>query len=102
MTQIVNLNLSFPPSPTPDVTYRLYVQEGPDPVTYNSEMFDLGANTEVDLGTLPGMTTKDGIYNLGVVAVDAAGNQSSMQVLEGVQLDFVAPDPPGELVLTRS
>jgi len=94
--------LSFPPSNSPDVVgYKLYIETAPTPVDYNSKSFDLGNNTSVDLSTLPGMTTTDGVYNLGVSALDDAGNESSFSVLENVPLDFAAPDAPGALVITR-
>jgi len=99
---VKNVVLSFPPSNSPDVVgYKLYVQEAPDPVTYDSEDFLLGDVTSVDLATLPGMTTKDGIYNLGITAVDDAGNESSMSKMDDVPLDFVQPDPPGQITITR-
>ena len=95
--------LSFPPSASPDVVgYKLYIQESPDAVSFASEVFDLGANTSVDLASIPGMTTKDGTYNLGITAYDDAGNESSMSTLNDVALDFAAPDPPGEITIVRS
>lgn len=101
--------LKFAASPSPDVAgYRLYMEPDGNPVSYNSEFFDLGnpvndeGVVEIDLSTLPGMTTKDGVYNLGVVAVDDTGNQSSMKTKDGVNVDFEAPDPPGEIELIFS
>ena len=106
MTQVNELYLRFTPSGSPDVVgYKLYLQLAPDPVSYTSTSFDLGnppasgspALVELNLATLPGMTTYDGTYNLGVTTVDDAGNESSMRTAEGVELDFVAPDPPGPI-----
>jgi len=95
--------LSFPPSASADVAgYKLYVQEAPDAVSFDSEVFDLGNNTSIDLATLEGMTTKDGTYNLGITAYDDAGNESSMSLLNDVALDFVEPDPPGAITITRT
>ncbi len=99
---VKNVTLSFPASTSPDVVgYKLYVQEAPDLVDYNSEAHDLGNETSVDLGTLSGMTTKDGTYNLGITAIDDAGNESSMSKIDDVPLDFVQPDPPGQITITR-
>lgn len=99
---VKNVTLSFPPSGSPDVVgYKLYVKESPDAVDYDSEVFDLGNDTSIDLSTLPDMTTKDGVYNLGITAVDDAGNESSMSVIADVALDFVQPDPPGQITITR-
>jgi hypothetical protein len=100
--------LRFTPSPSPDVVaYRLYFEPAPAPATYESPNADLGlpavdettGKAAVDLAGLPGMTTTDGTYNLGLVAVDDAGNQSSMEVLADVPLDFIAPDAPTALEL---
>jgi len=99
---VKNVTLSFPPSNSPDVVgYKLYVQEAPGPVDYDSESFDLGNETSIDLSALPNMTTKDGTYNLGITAVDDAGNESSMSKINDVPLDFVQPDPPGQITITR-
>jgi len=98
MAKVKDMILTFPPSGSPDVVgYMLYIQIAPDPITYDSESFDLGLNTTIDIATLPGMTTKDDIYNMGVTAVDEAGNESSFSLINDVPLDFVAPDPPGPL-----
>jgi len=98
MPKLKDMILTFPPSGSPDVVgYKLYVQLANDPVTYDSESWDLGLNTSIDIATLPGMTTKDDIYNMGVTAVDEAGNESSFSLISDVPLDFVAPDPPGPL-----
>jgi len=98
MPKVKDVILTFPPSGSPDVvSYKLYVQLANDPVTYDSESWGLGLNTTIDIATLPGMTTKDDIYNLGVTAVDEAGNESSFSLINDVPLDFVAPDPPGPL-----
>jgi len=103
MSKVKELQLSFPPSPSPDVVgYKLYMVESPAVVDYNSESFDLGNNTTIDMASLPGMTTKDGVYNIGVTAVDDAGNESSMSKADNIPLDFVAPDPVGELSFTSS
>lgn len=102
MAKIKDAVLNIPPSGSPDVVgYKLYIQETPVAVTYDSEVFELGNVASIDLATLPGFTTKDGVYNIGVAAVDDAGNESSMSMLSDVPLDFVAPDPPGLLVLDR-
>ena len=103
MSKVKAVKISFPASGSPDVAgYKLYMSESPEPVGYDSPSWELGNITEIDLSTIEGMTTKNGTYNLGVVAVDGAGNESSMSKLEGVVIDFVAPDPPGQIVVKRS
>ncbi len=103
MAKIKNVNINFPASSSPDVVgYKLYIQAIPDAVNYDSEFFDLGNSTSVDLSVLPGMADKDGGFNVAVTAIDDAGNESDMSVVSEVVLDFAAPDAPGELVVTRS
>jgi hypothetical protein len=94
--------IKFSPSISPDVVgYKLYIAPVPDAVTYESQSFDLGNQAELDLATLDGMTTTDGVYNLGVTAVDDAGNESSMLTTNDVPLDFSAPDAPSALEIIR-
>ena len=103
MAKIKDVTMSFPPSGSPDVVgYKLYVAEAPAEVTYESDSFDLGAETVVVLNTLPGMLDRDGVFNIGVVAVDDAGNESSMSLLNDVPLDFQAPEAPGPITIERS
>ena len=99
--------IKFPPSSSPDVVgYRLYLEEAPNEVTYDSEFIDLGNPVDpsglvvVDLTQFSELTTKDGVYNIGITAIDDAGNESSMSKASDVPLDFVAPDPPGALVIS--
>jgi hypothetical protein len=102
MASVKKVSITFQPSASPDVVgYKLYMETAPNPVTYNSQMFDLGNNTTVDLDTLPGMTSTDGVYNIGISAVDDAGNESSFSTIDNVPLDFLAPDAPGAIVITR-
>lgn len=99
MALLVKKLMQFDASDSPDVVgYKLYVEESPNEVTYESESFDLGNNTTIDLTSIDGMTTRDGVYNIGVTAVDDAGNESSMSKATDVPLDFLAPNPPGEII----
>ena len=100
---VKDVTISFPASQSPDVVgYKLYVEEAPTPVTYNSEAVDLGSETTVDLSTVSGMSTKDGTYNIGITVIDDAGNESSMSIANDIALDFVEPDPPGLITVTRA
>lgn len=102
MAKVRSMKIKFAPSASPDVvSYKLYTEADPGPVDYNSTSYDLGMpplnadnKCEVDLATvLPGSI--DGVYNLGVVAVDDAGNESGMSKADAVPLDFSAPAAPG-------
>lgn len=106
--KIKGIKLKWTPSGSPDVeSYNLYLEESPNPVTYESEAWTLGlpavvdGQMSVDLSTLEGMTSKDGAYNIGLSSVDSAGNESSLVILEGVEIDFEAPDPPSALTVER-
>lgn len=105
--EVKSMFLRFIPSDSPDVvTNVMYMEPAPAEVTYESPSFDLGDNlnseglVEVDISTLPGMTTMDGIYNVGVAAVDDRGNKASMTLMNDVPFDFVAPNPVGSLVFS--
>jgi len=100
--KVKNVTLSFPASGSQDVVgYKLYMETVPDVVSYTSPSFDLGNSTSIDLASLPGMSTTDGVYNLGITAVDDASNESSFSLISDVPLDFLAPDAPGEVIITR-
>ena len=104
MAKIKETWLRFLPSDSPDVvTNKLYLEVSPAPVTETSASFDIGnfingdGLVEVNLAVVPGMTTLDGIYNVGVAAVDDRGNEASMTLADEIALDFLAPNPVGSL-----
>jgi len=108
MAKIKETWLRFPPSDSPDVvTNKLYLEVSPDVVIESSPSFDIGNNinsdglVEVNLAIISGMTTLDGVYNVGVSAVDDRGNESSMVTANDVALDFLAPNPVGSLVFSE-
>ena len=107
MAKVKTVTMKFPASGSADVVgYNLYMEEVPAPVTFASEKFDIGndvvnGTVSIDLSTLPGMTSKDGRYNFSVAAVDDAGNESSFSIINDVPIDFIAPDPPGDLEIIR-
>ena len=101
--KVKSLIMHITPGASPDqVGFKLYMEEAPNPVSYESQSWTLGQQTEVDLSTLEGMTTKNGVYNFGLVTIDGTGNESSMLISEGVEVDFVAPDPPLKIEFIRS
>lgn len=113
MAKVAKGKIVFTPSASPDVTgYRLYWSPADTPVDYSAPNYlyeaaslpddsDNPAKKVLDLSHIEAMQTVDGNYNLGLTAVDDAGNESGMSVLEGIALDFVAPDPPTELQYIR-
>jgi hypothetical protein len=99
MAKIKDVTLSFPPSESSDVVgYKLYLETSPTEVTHDSPSHDLGNNTSILLNTILG--TIDGIYNVGVVAIDDVGNESDFSLMSDIPLDFVPPGPPGSLTIT--
>jgi len=100
MSKIVEKTLSFPPSSSPDVVgYKLYFEEAPTEVTYNSPHIDV-SGTSVALHEVPEFANFDSVYNIGVSAVDDAGNESNFSLMSDVPFDLFPPEPPGQLVLT--
>lgn len=102
--------LKFKPSVSQDVaSYELYVK--PDepnvPLTKDNSTIqvNLGLPTpnvdgfiEVELNAIPELSSLEGTYDLGVAAIDNAGNSSALLTagLMDIQLDFLAPSPPSE------
>ena len=109
MALIKDVFLDFNPSDSPDVVgHNLYVTLAPAPVDavdangdYTAQSFDIGMDSHVDLNDIPGFPTADGVYNLGITAVDDVGNESSMLVVPDVPLDFTAPNPPTSASISR-
>lgn len=106
MAKVKETWLRFPPSDSIDViTNKIYIEESPTNITYDSQSFDIGNNivdelVEVNLGLIEGMTTMDGVYNVGVTALDDRGNESSFTLMNDVPLDFLAPNPVGLLSIS--
>ena len=94
--KVQKVSLSFPPSGSPDVVgYRLYLEEAAAPVGYQSQSWDIGNVTSIDLSTLDGMTTKDGTYNIGITAIDDAGKVGVFVVdADGEAMGHAAPSSP--------
>ena len=107
--KVRSVKYSFDPSGSPDVGgYKLYWEEAPTEVTYESQMVDLGplapdtdGKVRVDLVAL-GIFTQDTNYNFGVVAYDDVGNESSMLKELDVPFDLVVPDAPTNGVVERT
>jgi len=93
MAKIKTVRLSFPPSTSTDVVgYKLYIETSPTEITYNSPSYDLGNKTSVRLNKI--LKRTEGVFNLGVVAVDSASNESDFSLIYNVHLDFIPPIMP--------
>lgn len=105
MAKYVPKNLRLPVSSSVDVVdYKMYVEESPTSLTYNSQNVSLGndpvdGHIESDLASFPSMFPNDADYNLGFTSVDDIGNESDMVEALNVPFDFVAPSPPGTPII---
>ena len=96
--------VDFPPSVSTDVVeYRLYYSPSPgvgvsDPKVSLGNPAPVDGVISVDITTIDEFKDVDGVYDLGLVSVDDAGNESlTMTVATDVPLDFVAPDAPASI-----
>ena len=102
MAKVGEFKIRFLASDSPDVeTNRLYYEEVPTPVDYDSQWVDVGNVADVDgfvnvnLGAH--LSSLDGIYNIGIAAVDDVGNEADMSLANDLPLDFMAPNPVGNI-----
>lgn len=104
MAKYKSMVIRFAPSDSPDVvTNKLYVDE-PGNLSYDSPNWDIGniidledSTVHLDLGLF--LPNYDGVYDIGIAAVDDGGNEADMTEALNIPLDFVAPNPVGALVL---
>lgn len=107
MAQVKSKTLRFTPSASPDVTgYMVYIEPAADPTTlsYESQSQSIGnpapgadGKIAVDMAAFDIVRTLEGRYDVGLTAIDTAGNESNMATILNVTLDFTAPDAPTEL-----
>ena len=106
----MSANLKFKPSGSADVAsyslfYKPYIAGETLTKDNATASIDLGKPAaqadgfiHIELNTIPELQTLDGDYDLGVAAIDDAGNVSPLltQGLANISLDFLAPSPPSE------
>lgn len=102
MAKVQEFNIKFLASDSPDVvTNRLYYVEQPVVVDYDAPFVDIGNEKDVDgyvnVNLGEHLSNLDGVYNIGVAAVDDVGNEATMTTVDDVPLDFVAPNPVGSI-----
>jgi len=79
------------------VGYRAYwTTDGVAP-SYTSTFVDVGNITEVQL-PFPGMEAFEGVLQVGIAAIDGAGNVSDITAPILVPLDQIAPAAPSGVV----
>jgi len=104
MAKLVGLKIKFKASPSPDVvTNKLYYVESPAAVDYDSPSVDVGneKDTEgfVNVDLAQHLSGLEGIYNIGVAAVDNVGNEADMSKANDLPLNFLAPEPVGAIIV---
>jgi PilZ domain len=98
MGKIKSRKVRWEPSSTPEVVYRLYWSCGGG-VDYNSYYADLGDLTEIVLpDDIPSFPLTAGTFELGISAINQAGNESEL-IKAVVHLDFFIPEPPKNLMV---
>lgn len=106
MAKVGQKTIRFLQSDSPDVvTNKMYVEASVSPsnLTYDSTSFDVGNTADpdgyvyVNLGDY--LAGYDGIFDIGIAAVDDTGNEADMSTAFNVPLDFQAPNPVGPLEL---
>jgi len=82
-------------SSTDVVGYR--VRLSASVVDYTDPPIDVGDVAHLDFAQVPSMAGVDGVFNVGVTAVDDGGNESDFARLDAFPLDLVPPDAPTNL-----
>jgi hypothetical protein len=96
MGKIRNRKIRWEPSSTPNVKYRLYwsIAGGVD---YYSDHADVGNVTEVNFpDDIPLFPLTWGRFELGISAINEAGNESELTKTT-VHINFTVPEPPKNL-----
>jgi hypothetical protein len=95
------VKLVFSPSAADDVvSYVLSWEGGSEEYLLANIPVNEDGNLEITLNDIS--PPLDGVYTFSIVAVDDAGNKSTPSVIEGVVVDFLAPDAPGPISVVVS
>jgi hypothetical protein len=96
MGKIKSRKVRWEPSSTPDVKYRLYWSIGGG-VDYHSDHADVGNVTEINLPNgVPLFPLTSGRFELGISAINEAGNESELTKAT-VHVNFTVPEAPKSL-----
>ena len=95
------VKLVFAPATADDVvSYTLSWEGGSEDYLAANLPQNEDGNLEIILNDIA--PPLDGTYTFSIVAVDDAGNKSTPSVIEGVVVDFLAPDAPGPISVVVS
>lgn len=98
MAKLAQRPVRFPDTPG-STGHKLYYAPNTDVLDYNSPFVTLPSAVDgyvhFDLSAV--LPLIEGVYDLGLVAYDALGNESDMEVKTAVPLDSVPPVKPAPL-----
>ena len=99
---VKKVNVSFNPSPSPDVTgYRMYYCPESEELTKDSQFVDIGNRTSFILpDDYPEIGDLDGLYRAAIVAYDEESNMSDSGPEVVTPLDFTPPQPAGAILIS--
>ncbi|MCK4526463.1 hypothetical protein KAW18_03760 [candidate division WOR-3 bacterium] len=82
------------------VGYNIYYVPDTEQLNYGSPHVSVGdVNSIIIPDDVPEFPMIDGVYKIGLTAVDDVGNESDI-IETAVPFDLVAPDAPADLVVT--
>lgn len=101
MANIKKTQISWTKSGSVDVVdYKIYYVPEGETLDYGSPGVLVGDVDQVVIpDDVPEFPLLDGIYQIGLTAVDDVGNESDF-IVQTVPFDLVAPDAPTDLVVT--
>lgn len=103
MAKVKDYQITWTKSASVDVVgYKIYYVPEADTLTYASPNVIVGdVDTVAIPADVPEFPLIDGIYKIGLSAVDDVGNESDIAV-KTVPFDLVAPDVPTNLEVTAA
>lgn len=101
MSKVKDHTITWTKSTSVDVVgYKVYYVPETDELTYAAPNVTVGDVNTVEIpADVPDFPLIDGIYKIGLSAIDDVGNESDIAV-KTVPFDLVAPDAPTNLEVT--
>lgn len=103
MAKVKNYQITWTKSASVDVVgYKVYYVPELDLLNYGSPNVAVGDVNSVNIpADVPDFPLIDGVYKIGLSAVDDVGNESDIAE-KTVPFDLVAPDAPTDLAVTAA
>lgn len=101
MSKVKDYTITWTKSTSVDVVgYKVYYVPETETLNYSSPNIEVGNVDAVKIpADVPDFPLIDGIYQIGLSAIDDVGNESDIAV-KTVPFDLVAPDAPTNLEVT--